>query len=269
METHYLSFILTYKLSQDHLETNFSIVRARRGGGKNPTVSQFKNAYVRILVQVELGGRRGANCVPLDSTTVLHVSSRKARLKVNDPAIDDDIMEDDETLIENHDFSEPLPPLSVYVEDVVEYISGFASRRVAVETKCATCAFALFGITSTSCLLNSKNKGGLLAASDDVLHICLKTESELRRSKANKKMFTTNLLRHQVNVRKSLGAHVFDSLNQHALNCEPFHIEALIKLIIKKYLVVRVCSEVGKSNAEMRKNRCRKRHEKHSQQRGQ
>ena len=40
-----LKYLLTYKLSQDHLELFFSAVRSKkrgRGGNNNPTVFQFK-----------------------------------------------------------------------------------------------------------------------------------------------------------------------------------------------------------------------------------
>lgn len=39
-----LSHIPTYKLSQDHLEMLFSVIRSHGGCNNNPTANQFKTA---------------------------------------------------------------------------------------------------------------------------------------------------------------------------------------------------------------------------------
>lgn len=38
-------YLLTYKLSQDHLEVFFSALRSRGGFNNNPSAYQFRNAY--------------------------------------------------------------------------------------------------------------------------------------------------------------------------------------------------------------------------------
>ncbi len=43
---------LTYKLSQDHLEHFFGLIRARFGANNNPTPLQFKNTYRRLLLGI-------------------------------------------------------------------------------------------------------------------------------------------------------------------------------------------------------------------------
>uniref|UniRef100_A0AAV2LW01 Transposable element P transposase-like RNase H C-terminal domain-containing protein n=1 Tax=Knipowitschia caucasica TaxID=637954 RepID=A0AAV2LW01_KNICA len=48
-------YLLTYKLSQDHLELFFSSVRARGGFNNNPTTTQFTAAYKRLLVRQQPG----------------------------------------------------------------------------------------------------------------------------------------------------------------------------------------------------------------------
>uniref|UniRef100_A0A8C6V1W2 THAP-type domain-containing protein n=1 Tax=Neogobius melanostomus TaxID=47308 RepID=A0A8C6V1W2_9GOBI len=48
-------YLLTYKLSQDHLELFFSSVRARGGFNNNPTTRQFTAAYKRICSQENQG----------------------------------------------------------------------------------------------------------------------------------------------------------------------------------------------------------------------
>ena len=44
-----LKYIITYKFSQDYLELLFSAVRGLNGRNNNPTFSQFKAAYRRLL----------------------------------------------------------------------------------------------------------------------------------------------------------------------------------------------------------------------------
>ena len=43
-------YVLTYKLSQDHLEMFFSCVRARGGFNNNPNALQLKYAFRKILL---------------------------------------------------------------------------------------------------------------------------------------------------------------------------------------------------------------------------
>lgn len=49
-----IDFLSTYKLSQDHLDFFFSAVRAKGGFNNNPTATQFKSAFKRLLVHGEL-----------------------------------------------------------------------------------------------------------------------------------------------------------------------------------------------------------------------
>jgi len=44
-----LKFVLTYKMSQDHLELFFGCIRARGGSNNNPNAVQFKNTLRQLL----------------------------------------------------------------------------------------------------------------------------------------------------------------------------------------------------------------------------
>ena len=46
-----LKYILTYKMSQDHLELFFGAVRASGGWNNNPTTRQFISAYKQLLMR--------------------------------------------------------------------------------------------------------------------------------------------------------------------------------------------------------------------------
>ena len=69
-EKQLLTCLLTYKISQEHLEL-FSSVRSRRGHNNNPTATQFEAAFKRLLPNAQVG----ANCLAADSTTILNTSS--------------------------------------------------------------------------------------------------------------------------------------------------------------------------------------------------
>lgn len=44
-----IEFLLTYKLSQDHLETFFSLIKRKNGWNNNPSAKLFKASYRQIL----------------------------------------------------------------------------------------------------------------------------------------------------------------------------------------------------------------------------
>lgn len=56
-----LEYILTYKLSQDHLELFFGAIRARDGLNNNSTAKQFESAYRRLLVHSQTKGPNTGN----------------------------------------------------------------------------------------------------------------------------------------------------------------------------------------------------------------
>ena len=67
-----LQYLLTYKLSQDHLELFFAAVRSAGGFNNNPTTQQFTAAYKRLLLRSHIEGGDG-NCKKLDPIDILSV----------------------------------------------------------------------------------------------------------------------------------------------------------------------------------------------------
>lgn len=57
-----LTFLLTYKLSQDHLEMFFACIRRCDGFNNNPTARQFKSAYKKLLTHINISVPLTANC---------------------------------------------------------------------------------------------------------------------------------------------------------------------------------------------------------------
>ncbi|KAG8180336.1 hypothetical protein JTE90_016370 [Oedothorax gibbosus] len=72
-----MKFLLTYKLSQDHLELFFSAVRSLGGHITIQLPNSFKAAYVRLLAHHEIMTSDSANCTVLDSTNIINVSFAK------------------------------------------------------------------------------------------------------------------------------------------------------------------------------------------------
>jgi hypothetical protein len=56
IETGRMKYLLTYKLSQDHLELFFCAIRSCLGSSNNPTCIQFESAMKHLLMKNEIKG---------------------------------------------------------------------------------------------------------------------------------------------------------------------------------------------------------------------
>jgi len=61
-----LEFLCFYKLSQDHIELFFGIIRSYGGHNDNPTARQFRSAYRKLLINAKIKDESLGNCIPLD-----------------------------------------------------------------------------------------------------------------------------------------------------------------------------------------------------------
>lgn len=71
-------YLLSFKLSQDHLENFFSAVRRKNGWNNNPDALQFKGAYRQLLARHQINSSKRGNCAK-DDVPILSVSSRKKK----------------------------------------------------------------------------------------------------------------------------------------------------------------------------------------------
>lgn len=62
---HPIKCLLTYRISQDHIESFFSAIRAHLGRNTKPTVNQFKAAFRMLLAHAEV--KIDGNCHVFDS----------------------------------------------------------------------------------------------------------------------------------------------------------------------------------------------------------
>ena len=138
-----LKYLLTYKMSQDHLELFFSAVRACGGWNNNPTTRQFVAAYKQLLMRHNIEGGRG-NCTPQDDTEILNsvqdqheinsvhtgisdvAIARRYDLEMRQPAADD------------HDYCDVsnAMELSEYKEAAISYIAGYVVKMVEKKIHC-------------------------------------------------------------------------------------------------------------------------------------
>lgn len=127
-----MSFLLSYKLSQDHLEVFFSALRSRGGFNNNPNAVQFRTAYKRLLVRHEISGSMYGNCTQLDTSCILFVGANK-RKDANAICNNDTLNNEEENNIFSnidHDYDYRMPSLEDYIIDVVKYTSGFILRKI-------------------------------------------------------------------------------------------------------------------------------------------
>jgi len=69
IENNFIEYMLSYKLSQDHVEMFFSSIRRMNGHNNNPTTTQYISAYKKLLLNnLNIIISFSANCFPLDET---------------------------------------------------------------------------------------------------------------------------------------------------------------------------------------------------------
>jgi hypothetical protein len=245
-ETPLLKYILTYKISQDHLEIFFSAVRSRGGSNNNPTCKQFEAIYKRLLLHTEIKGADSGNAVAIDNTSLLHCSSRTLTCNDNGENLQDtpDFIQIFNELQEHDYISTPVWHLTTYTTDIVAYISGFVVKCL---TKCISCAFCLLTLensTVVSLLQQRKQYGRMVSASPLVIKICETAEKCLRVIKAEHDIFhMKNLPNILINSTiRNLPLTLFDDFAEHMVteNILNNHCLQLIKLILEKYFKLRL-----------------------------
>lgn len=168
----HLTFLLTYKLSQDHLETLFSAIRSRGGYNDNPTCRQFQAAYKRLIVHNTIIGSKHGNCSILDNTKTLSVTAN-SKNKIEDQQFN--LSE-----IQDHDYFMLFQRISAYTEEVTVYISGFIAKKLQNKISCDICKSSLLSIIQESKLAQIKDRGGLQKPSKCLATVCIEAEKIFR-----------------------------------------------------------------------------------------
>jgi len=243
IKTGQMSFILSYKISQDHLEMLFSAIRSRGGFNNNPTAAQFEATYKRLLVHTELSVSSNANCAPQDSTSILFVSSGKKIIKEN--FLDILCVEEEQSFADDNEQDDAVDmDMDTYRQDIIEYISGFVVKQLKKTITCHICCDALVDQTKKHALIDIKNRGGLIKSSTDVITLCKASEqvfisriNEVPKHLGNPIDFLIIKTMSQINIKN-----IFPSLNSHILSQSPLnnHLLQIVKFIIQKYMKIRL-----------------------------
>jgi hypothetical protein len=158
-----LAYLATYRLSQENIETVFSLVRRRGGWSNNPTAFQFKYIYRAILSHVDVSVSISANILQNEFEDIGNEA---------DDTDDDMFSEDNGSVVDNPYFSR-LPKLTSYVENVCSYIAGFVVRKLMPRLKCTNCRELLVALPRTDAshnyFLKLKDNGGLVTPSEGVV----------------------------------------------------------------------------------------------------
>ena len=167
-----LKFLLTYKMSQDHLELFYAAVRSSGGCSNNPTSSQFISIYKQLLMGHQIEGGHG-NCIVQDTTSILNAvedrcSIHEVQTGTSDVALarryDLELRMPSE---QDHDYADVpnVSELSEYKEAAISYIAGYVVKMVVKMISCPKCVSALTVSTNTHSHIPFfvfKDNGGLI-----------------------------------------------------------------------------------------------------------
>ena len=178
VQTRHLSYLLTFKFSQDPLETLFSVIRASLGSNNNPTVIQFTAAFKKILLGAANRSRSYfSNCSEGFYKILVQTSPKKCI-----DTILDNYQHDSEFIdmyLSNTDTNSKLK------EDILIYIAGYVQKKIFRKVKCDECKDYLKNKTEQiSCSIielknNNKARYGLIKPKDVICTIIQECEQIL------------------------------------------------------------------------------------------
>lgn len=244
-------YLMTYKLSQDHLETFFSTVRNRGGFNNNPTAREFIAAFKRLLVHADVDISKYANNKIIDETEMLHIFPTTLIItegNINNLMYDCTEIQEQEFIEDKNDHDylfHNIWSCSDYIHDVIGYIAGFIVKKVNRFIKCEICLSSLTCDKTLSYLQRRKCRGGLISASENVVTTCLIAEKIFRTH--NNLFGTKNIIfKLIVKAMSAIPSNIFDN-NAHLFEQSPLadHRSQLLRLILKKYFMLRLHHEAS------------------------
>lgn len=247
-----IEYILSYKLSQDHLETFFSSIRSRGGYNNNPSCKEFKISYKKLLVHHHVSGSQYGNCLPesmLKNTTI----SESDSILLDDDECNDNL-EFTQSDDHDHNYIETYLKSSPFIAGVTDYISGFIAKKVAKKINCDICKTFLIDNSNNRFLIKLKDRNNaLVKPSKDVSYICKVVENKIK-CKDLKYIFAKNFMNkiYLETKREVYGGSVFSGMDNHVSGQSLFtnHRDQLLTLIISSYVHLKLKS-IGKQQEKM------------------
>lgn len=264
VESKAVSYLMTFKFSQDHVELFFGKIRSLGGFNNNPNARQFKSAYKKMLSHLELSSKFTGNCLPLENLPILQGNLQninKSSLSYRHEEVDEETIS--KAFIKkrlNEESSEDkynsnCDQLAQTIDEthndeiknqIVGYISGFVVYQLLKKLHCDDCKNILLATQKEwfHKLVDLKDMGGLCYASKDVFVINTETENIIRHyiklsgGKFMLKMYSKAFLTTKV-IQSLLNINIFTQIDGHTKD-QFHHIYDLTKVIIEKYVDIRL-----------------------------
>uniref|UniRef100_A0A2A4JUC7 THAP-type domain-containing protein n=1 Tax=Heliothis virescens TaxID=7102 RepID=A0A2A4JUC7_HELVI len=269
VETGYLRFIIAYKFSQDHVELFFGNIRSQGGFNNNPNSRQFKSAYKKLLMHLELSSKFTGNSVPLENVPILNCGTTVSNMNNTSIGyryeIENEYLPDEDSSYETYQnncdiLSDSLNNSnSQYVCQIIGYIAGFVVRYILKKIKCDTCNDSVLARSKLwfHKLIDIKDFGGLCYASEDVYTVCKKTEEIIRREqRINSNKNTTKGYLCSLVLKHISHLNIFPGIDIHSRQQPALfnHKISLIKAIIEKFIDVRLHYIAKKTTEDLKCN---------------
>jgi hypothetical protein len=95
LEENPFEYLLTYKLSQDHIELLFSCIRAKGGWNNNPNSMQLKYALRKMLFRNAVTASKNSNCIDFSEGFFSGIIPIFHKRKHRSPLMEEDEQEND------------------------------------------------------------------------------------------------------------------------------------------------------------------------------
>lgn len=273
-------YVLTYRFSQDHIELLFSCIRAKGGWNNNPNTLQIKYALRRMLLGNAVKASVNGNCQAFDDNQIIPIfRTRKHQSPPlpdkSDPNVEQHHINRVNEMTANLDLTKSSH--SEFVENILEYISGFLITKLLKQVKCSSCINNLTATSSIkqspqadhdyakplnkakSSFLHFRNSGNLKVPSEFVVNVVKYAEHIFKLYVANQALDqicnNTNLKKKMIlEVCQHFAQDATEALpSQHEPTEEPLieddHRLRLLKCVANSYLTLRL-STYGKHYTE-------------------
>lgn len=252
-----LTYFLTYKASQDHLEMFFSCLRAAGGHNDNPSALQVRYALRKLLFKNSVTPSVNANCTFVDYETSPILEFRNTQRSILDSSIPTlDQTQNEREQIEYLLRLVEAASLSEYKNNVLYYIGGYIVTKLLNKITCRHCQGALLGnrsinkehdysvdINKYSSFTSFVDRGGLKHVSKFVFEVISYTEKvfiTLAKDsllKTNKNKIAMLIVQH---FSSKLDMLIVPPHPVTSITCEDRHEVELVKCIANKYLILRM-----------------------------
>lgn len=238
-----LKYVLTYEMSQDHLEL-FWLQKSKRWVEQQP---KFKNTLRQLLFTKNITVKSG-NCSNFDypEGDVLEFRSEKHSLFDTNKSPDNNELQKYLSHLDNID-------LGYYVKEILDYIGGYIVRSIIKTIVCSNCVQLLVEyrldheFSKNASFTTYVNRGKLIITSKAVSLIIQQLEKSFQNVVIREKNLQRNvkLLIIEITRRSILNKSTFFFMNSHPTDVELYfcahsHEYSLFKLICQKFINIRM-----------------------------